>query len=74
MIVVIHLIEWQVYLLSVLMNIFLFFRSLDRAQYDPLLPNYVCIRDLAVSSDTEFAVVIAKSSIQAYETFLKTMI
>ncbi|KAI4465601.1 cgi-12 protein-related [Holotrichia oblita] len=51
----------------------LFLKTLGRAQYNPKLPNYVSLLTLVSGEDSNFAVDIAKSSLQAYNAFLKTL-
>ena len=50
-----------------------FLCHLDRAQYDPKLPNYVNPLQLIRDSDSHFAVHVAKTSIQEFNNFCKTM-
>lgn len=51
----------------------LFLKILGRAQYDPKLPNYISLLTLVGGTDADFAVDIAKSSLQAFNAFLKTL-
>ncbi|KAK9687020.1 mTERF [Popillia japonica] len=51
----------------------LFLKTLGRAQYNPKLPNYVSLLTLVSGEDSDFAVEIGKSSLQAYNAFLKTL-
>jgi len=50
-----------------------FLTSLGRAQYDPGKPQYVSPRDLSEGSDLEFAERVARSTVQLYNAFLKTL-
>ncbi|XP_018574305.1 transcription termination factor 3, mitochondrial [Anoplophora glabripennis] len=50
-----------------------FLSKLGRAQYDPKKPNYVALTSLVSGSDSDFCVDIAKSSVQAYNAFLKSL-
>lgn len=50
-----------------------FLCHLNRAQYDPKLPRYVSPLQIISDSDTYFAVHIARSSIQDFNDFCKTM-
>ncbi|XP_063993801.1 transcription termination factor 3, mitochondrial [Diachasmimorpha longicaudata] len=51
----------------------LFLVALKRAQYDPKKPLYVPLDSLAMSSDVDFCTTRAKSSIELYDMFLKTL-
>ncbi|GFU02822.1 transcription termination factor 3, mitochondrial [Nephila pilipes] len=46
---------------------------LNRAQYDPLQPLYVSLRDLVTTTDSEFCEQCAKTSVERYNEFLKTL-
>jgi len=50
----------------------MFLVELKRAQYDPIKPMYVSLKDLIGGTDIEFCRNIAKTSIETYNTFLKT--
>lgn len=50
-----------------------FLVKLGRAQYDPTKPLYVSFRDLICGSDAEFCKNVAKSNIEVYDLYLKTM-
>jgi len=50
-----------------------FLKSLGRAQYDPGKPQYVSPAALTEGSDVEFAEKVARSNIQLYNAFLKTL-
>ncbi|XP_057376565.1 transcription termination factor 3, mitochondrial-like [Daphnia carinata] len=50
-----------------------FLCHLNRAQYDPKLPRYVSLLQIISDSDAHFAVNIARSSIQDFNDFCKTM-
>ena len=44
-----------------------------RAQYNPELPNYVSMKALVDSDDEEFSVEVAKSSLEEFDRFLRTL-
>ncbi|KAG0717104.1 Transcription termination factor 3, mitochondrial [Chionoecetes opilio] len=50
-----------------------FLKHLGRDQYDPCEPNYVSPKALVSGTDAEFCTNLAKSSVQAYNDFLKTL-
>ena len=50
-----------------------FLTSLGRAQYDPGKPQYVSPTALTEGSDLEFVEKVARSTIQLYNAFLKTL-
>ncbi|XP_063844168.1 transcription termination factor 3, mitochondrial-like [Scylla paramamosain] len=50
-----------------------FLKLLGRDQYDPSKPNYVSPLALVSGTDAEFCLTLAKSSVQAFNDFLKTM-
>lgn len=50
-----------------------FLVHLKRAQYDAKLPNYISPLQLIRESDAHFAVSVAKSSVQEFNDFCKTM-
>lgn len=50
----------------------MFLVELKRAQYDPTKPMYVSPQTLVSGTDVEFCSNIAKTSIDIYNTFLKT--
>lgn len=50
-----------------------FLLHLNRAQYDPKMPNYVSPYDLVSESDSSFAANIAKSSVIVFNDFCKTL-
>ncbi|KAL3280976.1 hypothetical protein HHI36_004201 [Cryptolaemus montrouzieri] len=52
---------------------YLFLKKLNRVQFDSKKPNYVSLLSIVSGSDSHFATEIAKSSIQAYNEFLKTL-
>lgn len=52
---------------------FMFLQKLNRLQFDPKKPNYISLMTLVSESDGHFAVEVAKSSIQTYNEFLKTL-
>lgn len=51
----------------------LFLKSLGRIQFDPKKPMYISLIDIMSGSDAHFSTEIAKSSIQAFNAFLKTL-
>lgn len=51
----------------------LFLEKLDKAQYNPKLPNYISVLSIISGNDAEFCSEVAKSSVQAYNTFLKSL-
>ena len=50
-----------------------YLRHLERDQYDPKKPNYVSPLDLISSNDSHFASYVAKTSLQHFTDFCKTM-
>ena len=50
-----------------------FLKLLGRDQYDPSKPNYVSPLALVSGTDAEFCFTFAKSSLQAFNDFLKTL-
>lgn len=50
-----------------------FLIHLNRAQSNPKLPNYISPLDIVKDSDANFAVYTAKSSIQLFNDFCKTL-
>ena len=50
-----------------------YLKSLGRAQYDSKKPNYVSPEALVAGTDVDFCYHLAKSSIQNYNDFLKTL-
>lgn len=50
-----------------------FLKLLGRDQYDPLKPNYVSPQALVSGSDADFCINLAKSSVQAFNDYLKTV-
>ncbi|XP_045122400.1 transcription termination factor 3, mitochondrial-like [Portunus trituberculatus] len=50
-----------------------FLKLLGRDQYDPSKPNYVSPLALVSGTDAEFCLSLAKSSVQAFNDFLKTL-
>lgn len=50
-----------------------FLQKLGRDQFNPLKPNYVSLNSLVHASDSEFSTDIAKSSIQIFNMFLKSI-
>lgn len=55
-----------------LMERHMFLEQLGRAQYDPTKPNYVGLFTLVSGEDSHFCTEVAKSSVHAYNAFLKT--
>ena len=51
----------------------MFLDSLGRAQYDPKLGGYISPRSLVIGTDTEFSQIVAKSSVEAFNIFLKSI-
>lgn len=51
----------------------LFLEKLGKAQYDPKKPNYVSLLNLVMGTDAEFSTNIANSSVQAFNSFLKSL-
>lgn len=51
-----------------------YLKYLNRAQYDPTKPNYVSLSKLVSGSDSEFCMNIAKTSIELFNTYLKTVL
>lgn len=52
---------------------YLFLKSLNKLQFDPKKPLYISLLDLISGSDAHFSTEVAKSSIQAFNAFLKTL-
>ena len=50
-----------------------FLKFLGRAQYDPKKPNYISMRAICLGNDVEFCQDVAKTSIETYNLYLKTM-
>ena len=50
-----------------------FLKCLGRAQYDPKKPNYITSKALCVGEDDEFCKNVAKTSIETYNLYLKTL-
>lgn len=51
-----------------------YLKYLNRAQYDPTKPNYVSLSKLISGSDSEFCMDIAKTNIELFNTYLKTVL
>ena len=51
----------------------MFLQTLGRAQYDPKLEGYVSPQRLVEGTDTEFSQSVAKSSVEAFNIFLKSV-
>lgn len=51
----------------------LFLTKLGRAQYDPNKPNYVSLKTLVTGTDSYFCTEVAKSSVKAFNIFLKSL-
>lgn len=49
-----------------------FLQSLNKAQYDPKLPGYVSLVSLVVGTDAQFCKNVAKTSVETFNTFLKS--
>nr|CAH7719697.1 unnamed protein product [Callosobruchus chinensis] len=58
---------------SRLMPRHLFLEKLGRTQYNPKKPNYIPLTSLVAESDSNFATELAKSSVAAYNEFLKSL-
>lgn len=52
---------------------YLFLKSLNKLQFNPKEPLYISLLDIISGSDAHFSTEIAKSSIQAFNMFLKTL-
>lgn len=50
-----------------------FLEKLNKVQYDPTKENYISIKEIIQGRDVDFAVNVAKSTIDIYNTFLKTL-
>lgn len=50
-----------------------YLKYLNRAQYDPKLPNYISILKLVTGNDSEFCMNIAKTSVEMFNSYLKTV-
>ncbi|XP_012254010.2 transcription termination factor 3, mitochondrial [Athalia rosae] len=51
----------------------MFLVTQDRAQYDPQKPMYVSLKALVSKSDAEFSMDVAKTTVQIFNMFLKTL-
>lgn len=51
----------------------MFLERLGRAQYNPKEPNYVGLVSLISGTDADFVTEVAKSSVQIYNAFLKSL-
>lgn len=51
----------------------MFLEKLGKAQYNPKLPNYISLLAIISGNDAEFSCEVAKSSVQAYNMFLKSL-
>ncbi|XP_077207963.1 transcription termination factor 3, mitochondrial [Paroedura picta] len=51
----------------------LFLKFLGRAQYDPKQPNYIALDKLVATADDVFCTEFAKTSIEDFQKFLKTL-
>jgi len=49
-----------------------YLQYLNRAQYDPTKPNYVPLSKLVSGDDSEFCINLAKTSVEMFNTYLKT--
>ncbi|CAH1992740.1 unnamed protein product [Acanthoscelides obtectus] len=56
-----------------LMQRHMFLEKLGRVQYNPKKPNYVALTTLVSGTDSHFATEVAKSSVAAYNEFLKSL-
>lgn len=50
-----------------------YLKYLSRAQYDPTKPNYVPLLKLVSGNDSEFCMNLAKTSIEMFNSYLKTV-
>ena len=50
-----------------------FLKSLNRVQFDPTLPNFISVKNMIQTEDKEFIHKYAKSSLQEFQKFLKTI-
>lgn len=50
-----------------------FLMHLGKAQYDPKAPLFVSLTALVSGTDEEFVMNVARSNLQTYEVFLKTL-
>lgn len=50
-----------------------FLKSLGKTQFDPKLPGYISLDALSTGTDVEFCKNVAKTSIEVFNTFLKTL-
>lgn len=50
-----------------------YLRQLSKAQYDPRQPLYVSFKQLTAGSDQDFALNVARTSLSAYEEYLRTL-
>lgn len=51
-----------------------YLKYLNRAQYDPKKPNYVSLLNLISGNDSEFCINIAKTSVELFNSYLKTVL
>jgi mTERF domain-containing protein len=51
----------------------LFLELLGRAQYNPNLEGYISPKTLVSGSDSEFCQIVAKSTVEAFNIFLKSI-
>lgn len=51
----------------------LFLKSLGKAQYDPSQPKYVSINNITHGNDATFCEFVAKTSVETFNLFLKTL-
>lgn len=51
----------------------LFLKSLNKAQYDPSQPKYVSIHKITHGDDATFCESVAKSSVETFNLFLKSL-
>lgn len=51
----------------------LFLEKLGKVQNDPCKPGYISLLSIISSNDAEFATEVAKSSVHAFNAFLKTI-
>lgn len=50
-----------------------YLKYLNQAQYDPTKPNYVSLLKLVSGNDSEFCINVAKTSVEMFNSYLKTI-
>lgn len=51
-----------------------YLKHLNRAQYDPTKPNYVSLLKLVSGDDSDFCLNVAKTSVEMFNSYLKTIL